>query len=216
MTKRLLPDSDWFHHRNDRGGRPDSTLSDQGSRLSILCSEISGKTNRRIGPPRCYQENAIASPSQRLCARSGTSDHRHTISDLMSLPCLCNVSVHRRTSLPSDKELVSADGIDQQGEPKENELVIHRSNVPTHSKYLCATKATDSGRGVSSPLSSPSNTGTVGVRRTGSFSLSSCESNKAKRIGVLNAIKCSIYRWILHCHPTHCDSGERKLDNASA
>lgn len=141
-----------------------------------------GQSQPQIGPTRRHQANVIACFPQRLCVCSGTSDHRHTISDWMSLPCLCSVKVQRRIPLPSDEESVS--GSD-------------RSNVPTHSKYLCATKATDSGRGASSPFPSPSNAGTVGVRRTGSFSLSSCESNRAKRIGV-------------------CDSGERKLAKANA
>jgi hypothetical protein len=130
--------------------------------------------------------------SSRLWICPGISDHRHIISVPISLPCLCNVSIQRRTPSPSDGSLLSgsADAIYQQDKlRKVNEQIIHLLNVPTHSKYLRARKATDSGLEVSLLLHSPSDVLRVGARKTGSFNLSSWESNKVKRIGVLSHIR---------------------------
>jgi len=112
--------------------------------------------------------------SSRLWICPGISDHCHIISVPISLPCLCNVRIQRRTLFPSDGSLSSGSDL---------------LNVPTHSKYLRARKATDSGLEVSSLFHSSFDAPRVGARKTGSFNLSSWESNRAKRIGVLSHIR---------------------------
>lgn len=141
------------------------------------------------GARRHDQAKMVVGFSSRLWICPGISDHCHIKSVPISLPCLCNVSIQRRTPSPPDGSLSSrsADAMHQQDKPsKVNEQIIHLLNVPTHSKYLRARKATDSGLEVSLLFHSLSDALRLGVRKTGSFNLSSWESNKVKRIGVLS------------------------------